>query len=114
MPLYEYACEKCGDRFEVMQKFSDQPLTTHDKCGGAVHRLISAPALQFKGSGWYITDYARGGTSTAGENGSAAKSETAKSTESTADKPAKPAAPAASPSTSESKSNSSSASSETK
>lgn len=61
MPLYEYQCEQCGDRFEVMQKFADEPLTTHAKCGGPVHRLLSAPALQFKGSGWYITDYAKGG-----------------------------------------------------
>ncbi len=59
MPLYEYRCEKCGEQFEVIEKFSDQPLTTHDKCGGMVHRLISAPALQFKGSGWYVTDYAK-------------------------------------------------------
>lgn len=42
-----------------MQKFSDQPISMHDKCGGAVHRLLSAPALQFKGSGWYVNDYAR-------------------------------------------------------
>ena len=60
MPLYEYQCEKCGDLFEVRQKFSDAPLTKHEKCGGAVHRLLSAPALQFKGNGWYITDYAKG------------------------------------------------------
>ncbi|MBV9083917.1 MAG: zinc ribbon domain-containing protein [Acidobacteriaceae bacterium] len=60
MPLYEYQCESCGDLFEVMQKFSDPPLTTHEKCGGRVHRVLSAPALQFKGSGWYVTDYARG------------------------------------------------------
>lgn len=61
MPLYEYKCDKCGDVFEVMQKFSDEPLTVHSKCGGVVHRLLSAPALQFKGSGWYVTDYARSG-----------------------------------------------------
>ena len=73
MPLYEYACEKCGEHFEVMQKFSDAALTTHEKCGGPVHRLISAPALQFKGSGWYVTDYARGSKS--GDNGGAKKSE---------------------------------------
>lgn len=59
MPLYEYQCDDCGQRFEVMQKFSDPPLSTHEKCGGTVHRLLSAPALQFKGSGWYVTDYAR-------------------------------------------------------
>jgi putative FmdB family regulatory protein len=59
MPLYEYQCEKCGEHFELIQKFSDQPLTTHDKCGGTVHRLLSVSALQFKGSGWYVTDYAK-------------------------------------------------------
>ena len=72
MPLYEYECEKCGDQFEVMQKFSDEPLKIHEKCGGAVHRLLSAPALQFKGSGWYITDYAKGGGSSP-TNGDTAK-----------------------------------------
>jgi putative FmdB family regulatory protein len=60
MPLYEYQCEGCGERFEVIQKFSDPPLITHDNCGGIVHRLLSASALQFKGSGWYVTDYAKG------------------------------------------------------
>ncbi len=60
MPLYEYACEKCGKVFEVMQKFADAPLTVHEECGGKVDRLISAPALHFKGSGFYITDYAKG------------------------------------------------------
>lgn len=59
MPLYEYRCERCGDVFEAMQKFSDAPLTVHDNCGGRVERLLSAPALRFKGSGWYVTDYAR-------------------------------------------------------
>jgi putative FmdB family regulatory protein len=61
MPLYEYKCSKCGSVYEVLQKFSDAPLTVHEGCGGDVERLISAPGLQFKGSGWYITDYARGG-----------------------------------------------------
>ena len=60
MPIYEYQCESCGGVFEVRQKFADEPLTVHENCGGAVHRLLSAPALQFKGSGWYITDYAKG------------------------------------------------------
>jgi putative FmdB family regulatory protein len=59
MPLYEYRCARCDSVFEVIQKFSDTPLTTHEGCGGSVERLISAPGLQFKGSGWYITDYAR-------------------------------------------------------
>lgn len=59
MPLYEYECEADGRRFEVIQKFSDPPLTTCPDCGGVVRRLLSSPAIQFKGSGWYITDYAR-------------------------------------------------------
>jgi putative FmdB family regulatory protein len=67
MPLYEYQCEKCGDVFEVMQKFADEPLKVHVKCGGSVHRLLSAPALQFKGTGWYITDYAKGGAAAKGD-----------------------------------------------
>jgi putative FmdB family regulatory protein len=66
MPLYEYRCERCDTVFEVIQRFSDEPLKTHEGCGGAVERLLSAPALQFKGTGWYVTDYAR-----AGSNGSA-------------------------------------------
>ena len=69
MPLYEYKCDKCGETFEVRQKFADEPLTVHDKCGGHVERLISAPAFQFKGSGWYVTDYGKGG------NGGSKKSE---------------------------------------
>jgi putative FmdB family regulatory protein len=58
VPLHEYACTRCG-RFEVLQKFADQPLDVCPTCGEAVHRLISAPAIQFKGSGWYVTDYGR-------------------------------------------------------
>lgn len=63
MPLYEYECDACGHCFEVIQKFSDAPLTTCTKCGGPVHKLLSSPAIQFKGSGWYVTDYARAGKS---------------------------------------------------
>jgi putative FmdB family regulatory protein len=61
MPLYEYKCDSCGEAFEVMQKFADEPLKVHENCGGAVRRLLSSPMLQFKGSGWYVTDYAKGG-----------------------------------------------------
>lgn len=78
MPLYEYQCEKCGESFEVIQKFSDEPLTSHAKCGGPVHRLISAPALQFKGSGWYITDYAKGSGSSRGNGSSKGESSESK------------------------------------
>jgi putative FmdB family regulatory protein len=78
MPLYEYQCDSCGSVFEVMQKFSDEPLTVHENCGGAIHRLLSAPALQFKGSGWYITDYARGGK----DNGGGGETPASKKTES--------------------------------
>ena len=68
MPLYEYECDACGQRFELIQKFSDGPPEVCPKCGkGPVQRLVSSPAFQFKGSGWYITDYARKGTSPEGE-----------------------------------------------
>jgi putative FmdB family regulatory protein len=111
MPLYEYACKQCGERFEVMQKFSDAPLTSHDKCGGPVERLISAPALQFKGSGWYITDYAKSGSTSPAEkstdNGAAAKTDAKDGTSS-----GKSESPVASTTSSESKPASSS--SETK
>jgi putative FmdB family regulatory protein len=61
MPLYEYKCDNCGKTFEIIQKFSDEPVTVHAECGGAVRRLLSSPALQFKGSGWYVNDYAKSG-----------------------------------------------------
>jgi putative FmdB family regulatory protein len=60
MPLYEYRCDACGHQFEVIQKFSDAPIATCRACGGSpVVKLLSSPAIQFKGEGWYITDYAR-------------------------------------------------------
>ncbi len=59
MPIYEYRCTSCDSTFEVLQKFSDTPLTTCEKCGGVLERLLSPPGLQFKGTGWYVTDYAR-------------------------------------------------------
>lgn len=59
MPLYEYECARCGKRFELIQKFSDPPQAACATCGGPAQRQLSAPALQFKGSGWYVTDYAR-------------------------------------------------------
>ena len=69
MPLYDYKCHKCGEVFEVRHKFADEPFKVHDKCGGEVHRMLSAPALQFKGTGWYVTDYGKGGKLPAGSNG---------------------------------------------
>lgn len=63
MPLYEYECDACGHRFEVIQKYSDALIETCPKCGGKVQKLLSSPAIQFKGSGFYITDYARAGKS---------------------------------------------------
>jgi putative FmdB family regulatory protein len=59
MPLYEYQCNKCGHRFEKIQKFSDKMVKKCPECGGPVEQMISAPAVQFKGSGWYVTDYAK-------------------------------------------------------
>lgn len=69
MPLYEYKCKDCGQVFELIQRFSDAPLVLHEGCGGQVERLLSAPALQFKGSGFYVNDYAKSGGSSA-SNGS--------------------------------------------
>jgi putative FmdB family regulatory protein len=69
MPLYEYECE-AGHRFELIRKFSDPPLETCPTCGALVHKLISSPAFQFKGTGWYITDYAKkdGAASASGDS----------------------------------------------
>jgi len=84
MPLYEYQCKKCGHRFEKIQKFSDKPIKKCPECGGAVEQLLSAPAVQFKGSGWYVTDYAKKGAapSTASTESSGSK-ESAKETKET-------------------------------
>lgn len=78
MPIYEYKCEGCGEVFEVIQKFADEPVAVHEKCGGHVHRLMSAPSFQFKGTGWYVTDYAKGGTSPPAK-GESGKGESGKS-----------------------------------
>lgn len=77
MPLYEYHCLKCGEQVEKIQKFSDPPLTICDKCGGKLERLLSSPAIQFKGSGWYVTDYARKSSAQADKTGGS-ESESAK------------------------------------
>jgi putative FmdB family regulatory protein len=74
MPLYEYECKKCGHRFEKIQLYSDKMVKKCPECGGQVEQMISAPAVQFKGSGWYVTDYAKKssspGSSGSGDSGS--------------------------------------------
>ena len=88
MPLYEYQCDACSNRFERIQKFSDPPVETCPSCGGTVRKLLSSPAIQFKGSGWYITDYAKksssdnskGSAAGAGTDSSTSSSESSAST----------------------------------
>ena len=91
MPLYEYECDACGCRFELIQKFSDPPPEICKECGkGPVHRLLSSPAIQFKGTGWYVTDYAQKGKSDSSSTAPADKtSDTAKSDSSTESSAAK-------------------------
>lgn len=79
MPLYEYLCKKCGHRFEKILKFSDKPIKKCPECGGAVEQVISAPAVQFKGSGWYVTDYAK--KSSADDSGSKPKADSSSKSE---------------------------------
>lgn len=85
MPLYEYKCDSCGAKFEALQRFSDPPFAVHDQCGGAVHRLVSVSALQFKGTGWYVTDYAKQ------SNGKDKSDQPAKKESTESAKPAEPA-----------------------
>jgi len=84
MPLHEYECKKCGHRFERIQKFSDPPVKKCPECGGKVEQLLSAPAVQFKGSGWYVTDYARksSGSSASGSDSGSKSDSASDSTES--------------------------------
>ena len=89
MPLYEYQCSKCGHRFEKIQKFSDKKIKKCPKCSGPVEQVISAPAVQFKGSGWYVTDYAKkstapAATSESGKDSKESKKESKPKTETTA------------------------------
>jgi putative FmdB family regulatory protein len=86
MPLYEYKCDACGATFEVIQRFSDPPVEMCRVCGAAVHKVLSAPAIQFKGTGWYVTDYPKKGSTTS-ETSSPSTTPPASSTET-----AKPAA----------------------
>ncbi|MCL5954201.1 MAG: transcriptional regulator [Nitrospirae bacterium] len=106
MPLYEYSCEKCHSVVEKIQKFSDPPLTVCEKCGGPLVRLMGKPALQFKGTGFYITDYVKkgGGESEGKSKGTestsiegASASSTAAASASSSPAPAAPAASSPSP-----------------
>jgi putative FmdB family regulatory protein len=84
MPLYEYRCSKCEKKIEVIRKFSDPPLTEHEGCGGTLEQLLSAPAFQLKGTGWYVTDYTKAGakpsSDTSGKAGDSKGSEAQAST----------------------------------
>ena len=73
MPIYEYKCQKCGHDLETLQQVSEPPLTTCPECGGELKKLLSAPAFQFKGSGWYVTDYAGKKNGGSGESESKGK-----------------------------------------
>jgi putative FmdB family regulatory protein len=97
MPLYEYRCESCQHQFEVIQKFSDAPIAVCPGCGaGPVVKLLSSPAFQFKGSGWYITDYARKDSAKPeSAKSETTKADTSKSESSTKESTAKPTTPAA-------------------
>jgi putative FmdB family regulatory protein len=108
MPLYEYLCDACAHRFEIIQKFSDAPPDACPSCGkGPVVRQMSSPAIQFKGTGWYVTDYGQKGKSESrssgksdsakGDAGSADKGAAAGNAASTSDAAAKADAPAKSP-----------------
>ena len=100
MPIYEYQCLKCQHGFELLQRFSDPQVTVCPRCGGEVQQMISAPAVQFKGTGWYVTDYARK-SGTPAANGTTKKVESSSENKSSESKPAdtKPSEskPAASP-----------------
>jgi len=90
MPLYEYECSSCGARFERIQRFADPPIDRCALCGqGPVQKLLSAPAFHFKGTGWYVTDYAKKG---AGNTAEPASSDTAKASDTKAAGDSKPAA----------------------
>jgi putative FmdB family regulatory protein len=75
MPIYEYQCKQCNERHEIIQRFSDAPLTHCPTCGGEMKKLFSSPAIQFKGSGFYKTDYASGSSGSSSSSSSEAKSE---------------------------------------
>lgn len=116
MPLYEYLCSKCGEKFEVIQKFADAPLTVHEGCGGTVERLISLSGFSLKGSGWYATDYAKSGSSSPKKDsdGDSAKSKSESKSGESSSSESKPAESKSSDSKTETKTESKPASTTTK
>lgn len=102
MPLYEYQCLNCGKRTEVLQRLADAPLATCPECGGEVKKLISSPAFQFKGSGWYVTDYGgkKGGGGSESKSESKSESSSSGGEKSSSSESAKPAASESKPSSS--------------
>jgi putative FmdB family regulatory protein len=95
MPLYEYQCQACLVRFERIRKFSDPPIEVCPNCGkGPVEKLVSSPAFQFKGTGWYVTDYSRKGESASKkeESGASTKDSPKSDTSSTSSSPSTEAA----------------------
>jgi putative FmdB family regulatory protein len=98
MPIYEYVCETCGRVTEALQRLDEPPLTECGHCGGPLRKLVSAPAFQFKGSGWYVTDYARGSGAGRRSEGARSGEAAAPASESTESK-AETAPPKAGPAT---------------
>jgi putative FmdB family regulatory protein len=86
MPIYEYVCGKCHRKTEVIQRMNEAPLKVCPHCGGKLKKAFSAPAIQFKGSGWYVTDYARAKSETGGKSAKSEKSESAGSAADSGDK----------------------------
>jgi putative FmdB family regulatory protein len=86
MPLYEYKCKKCGHQFEKIQKFSDKMVKKCPDCGGVVEQMISAPAVQFKGTGWYVTDYAKKSSSPGSSGGDSSSRDSSSKDSSSKDK----------------------------
>jgi putative FmdB family regulatory protein len=81
MPIYEYVCGRCGRRTEIIQRMGDKPLTHCPNCGGKVKKAVSAPAIQFKGSGWYVTDYGSGASRKSDSEAKADKSDAGEKSE---------------------------------
>jgi putative FmdB family regulatory protein len=102
MPTYTYQCSECGSAFEQFQKFSEDPLTVCPSCGGSIRRVMHAPGIVFKGSGWYINDSRKGGSSESSSGSSPAAAPSSSSTDSASSAPAKStgeSAPAPAPAT---------------